>query len=130
VVRVNLKTKLKHNEMRVIKFKAKTLDGKDWVYGDLSRSVIGGNVRYYLKILDAKKIEVNPDTVCQFTGLQDFNEKDIYECDKIAVMEGCNVYCNEYIICENGCFYIRDYTLIEFIGDRDYSYQITGNIHN
>jgi hypothetical protein len=93
-------------DMKEIKYRAKTLDGKT-VYGTdlLHNKVIVDNLndeRYYLLFnpkyelkaifnylmnpikfshLKESVFKVIPESICRFTGLQDKNKKDIYEKD-------------------------------------------------
>lgn len=69
--------------MREIIFKAKRKDNGEWVEG-LPGYDINGNItelEVYKKIGDCRIYEVNPDTLCQFTGLTDKNGKKIWEND-------------------------------------------------
>lgn len=71
--------------MRTIKFKAKRLDNGEWVKGDLIHSTSYVGISYPNDEFSDVQIvhRVDPETVCQFTGLSDCVSRDIWEHDLI-----------------------------------------------
>lgn len=63
-----------------IKFKAKRLDGKGWIEG--TPICINGKP-YGIMIGEKESPDIDPSTVCQFTGLKDCKGKEIFEHDLI-----------------------------------------------
>ena len=68
-----------------IKFKAKRLDDDKWAEGFYFRASNTGNS--YIQIKSGECIEVDPTTVCQYTGEKDMNGEDIYVGDIISNLE-------------------------------------------
>lgn len=68
-----------------IKFNAKRLDGKGWVcgyfYEENGNTYIIENRQKESKLNRNPTYQVDPSTVCQFTGLKDSEGKEIWEGD-------------------------------------------------
>lgn len=71
-----------------IKFKAKRLDGKGWIcgyfYEENGNTYIIENRQKESKLNRNLTYQVDPSTVCQFTGLKDKNGVEVWEHDLLT----------------------------------------------
>ena len=130
---------------REILFKAKRIDNGEWVEGciviDQSRL---DRFKYRIQPIESGVLyahPIDPDTLCQYTGLTDKNgkkiwENDILECKKYI---GGNFvdYCIEvgYVEMKHGAFglhRIKNDAYYRPFKDwlEDYEYEVVGNIFN
>ena len=108
---------------REIKFRAKRLDNGEWIYGDLHLRTPHAHIHSEV----GSKAFIDTDTVGQFTGLLDKNDKEIYFDDIVR---------NKYGDI-GSVIWFSDWSLrvdwgggdIHFI-DPEWGLEVIGNIHD
>lgn len=117
-----------------IKFKAKRLDNGEWIDGSLTHFKNVAYIRHEERDYHGKfyliTYKVNPDTVCQFTGLKDRNGVEVFENDIVKAVDWeekiCNVEYKDYGFCLYGkCF--RDGIMPLFVAIGNCDIYVIGN---
>ena len=118
--------------MREILFKAKRKDNGEWVEGYVYRISESLNPVIVLKDKCGESYEVDPETVCQYTGLTDKNGKKIFEDDVLKYKEE-NEYTVKFVygmfICEGFYNPFFDVTWDAFSEGTE-EIEAIGNIHD
>ncbi|MGI6124401.1 MAG: YopX family protein [Acetivibrionales bacterium] len=126
--------------MREIKFKAKKIDGGEWVQGcycELAgRKYIIPDYSQFRDIHDAdienSFTEIIPETVCQFTGLKDKNGVDIYDGDILKIDEGHPVEVRYEKIYASFGIWRKGWAFLHYFHEavEPENCEVIGNIHN
>lgn len=129
---------------REIKFKALRQDGGGWVYGYLFLTrfdnIRGTGLSPVIQVINDTDDGYNghvviESTICQFTGLEDKNSKEIYEGDIISTVKNKvgNFLTNPTIGYEDASFVAVDsqysYEYLSFY-EASSEIQVIGNIHD
>lgn len=91
--------------MREIKFRGQRIDNNEWVYGYFVKAPNGEYRIYWQPFEDATSNTyhiVKSESIGQFTGLTDKNEKDIYEGDIVDFIYNEDKR-REMVECLGGC---------------------------
>lgn len=117
--------------MREILFKAKRLDNGEWVEGFYCCIGPVGQEKHYIIPMYASAfygVEVDPSTVCEYTGLKDKNGKRIFEGDNVYDPRENSIYTVEWN--ENNAIFQMAHDWRRRSVETAYYCEIIGNIYD
>mgnify|MGYP001431546297 CR=1 FL=1 len=118
--------------MREIKFRGKRLDDGEWVKGYLVKYGFTGKEKYYIVpsyASDLYAMEVDAETVGEYTGLKDKNGKEIYEGDIWKSSEN-GVECIGVVEYHDCAFKVKYSHTSELLGFAVRYGEVIGNIYS
>lgn len=125
--------------MREILFRAKRIDNGEWVKGYFWRGVdhiymipshVGIGYDDKTKNMSAYAVEVEPETICQYTGLTDKNGNRIWENDIVEDKRFNEFYKIVFRVRDGGWYVenIKSGALFRIMERTSYQYERCGNI--
>ncbi|MGF9909553.1 YopX family protein [Brevibacillus porteri] len=116
---------------REIKFRGKSIETGEWVHGCYSylKSPLSETLVHYIIKDGFTPVEVDPDTVGQFTGLCDTNSNEIYTGDVVHVEHDDGVWIDS-IVFRNGCYELNEESDDLFYVLHDQSVSVVGNVYD
>lgn len=118
--------------MREILFKAKSLETGKWIEGYYvyySESILKDNLHMIVWGKNFQEWdEIDPETVCQYTGMTDKNGKKVFEGD---ILEYDEEHWNVLYLEEDAMFGIESDGIFEHFGNvSSFLCEVIGNIHD
>lgn len=108
--------------MREIKFRGWHKGLNKWVYGFLTRNKNGV---YFIENEDSHFGIADVSSICQYTGLKDKDDCEIYEGDIVRVHEGEDFIWEEQVIENSGGYWVDE----NYLGAIHSFCEVIGNIY-